>query len=116
MRISKIRSLSSFQIYNTVLLTTVAMLYLAPPEMRGWEMFPGVASSCKSTHLLYLRHCSGCQYYKDNSDRDPAPSRIVGGKESKEQDYTVGDGPRDRCRHVQGGGSEFTGLTHPWWT
>lgn len=60
-------------------------------------MFPGVVSSCKNTHSLYLRHYAGRWRYKDNSDRDPTPSMIVGGEEDKVPGYAVGD----RC-HKRG--------------
>lgn len=110
--IFKILSLSNFKIDNTVLLTTIAMLYLTSPvriqfsrEMRGWEIFPGVASGCKSTHFLYLRCCVGCWCHKDNSDRDPAPSKTVGGEEGKKQVYTVGDRcPKQLQTHARQGG------------
>ena len=50
-------------------------------EKRGWEMFPGVATGCKNTRLLYIRHWATSWGYEDRQGSFPAPQLWEGEKE-----------------------------------
>lgn len=116
MRIYKFYTLSSFQIYNTILSIVVTTLYSSSPrmmqlsrEMGGWEMLPGVTTGCKNIHLLYIRH----RGYNDSSDRGPAPFTMVGG-ESEKSGWRSGRWQlsQRRTEYMQGSSEAWT---HPWW-